>query len=150
MVRELHQRYILKDCVYSCLLACLCDVFRALINSLVRWFCWSALGLVLFHIASLNSKKSRMKCYSRRSLFFSLYFFPLKKKKKKNVHSNITDDGQLEYANKEVTTLKGFMRFLLSCRLQLCWLGKNCITKETTRPPFSVQQLWRRNNKDIQ
>ena len=31
-------------------LLCLCDVFRALINSLVCWFCTSALGLVLFQI----------------------------------------------------------------------------------------------------
>ena len=30
----------------------LCYVFRALINSLVFWFCASALGLVLFHIRS--------------------------------------------------------------------------------------------------
>ena len=30
------------------LLLCLCDVFQALINSLVCWFCTSALGLVLF------------------------------------------------------------------------------------------------------
>ena len=29
---------------------CLCDVFRALINSLVCWFCTGALGLVLFPI----------------------------------------------------------------------------------------------------
>ena len=32
------------------LLLYLCDVFRALINSLVCWFCTSALGLVLFQI----------------------------------------------------------------------------------------------------
>ena len=32
------------------LLLCLCDVFRALINFLVCWFCTSVLGLVLFHI----------------------------------------------------------------------------------------------------
>ena len=32
------------------LLLCSCDVFRALINSLVCWFCTSALGLVLFQI----------------------------------------------------------------------------------------------------
>ena len=31
------------------LLLCLCDVFRALINSLVCWFRTSALGFVLFH-----------------------------------------------------------------------------------------------------
>ena len=33
-------------------LLCLCDVFRALINSLVYWICTSALGLVLFHIVT--------------------------------------------------------------------------------------------------
>ena len=32
------------------LFLCLCDVFRALINSLVCWFCTSALSLVLFQI----------------------------------------------------------------------------------------------------
>ena len=32
------------------LLLRLCDVFRARINSLVCWFCTSALGLVLFQI----------------------------------------------------------------------------------------------------
>ena len=32
------------------LLLYLCDVFRALINSLVCWFCASALGIVLFQI----------------------------------------------------------------------------------------------------
>ena len=32
------------------LLLCLCDVFRTLINSLVCWFCLSALGLVLVQI----------------------------------------------------------------------------------------------------
>ena len=37
------------------LLLCLCDVFRALINSLVCWFCRSALGLVLFQIWELSS-----------------------------------------------------------------------------------------------
>ena len=52
-----------SDGVYACfgitesyrrrlksLLLCLCDVFRALINSLVCWFCTSALGLFLFQI----------------------------------------------------------------------------------------------------
>ena len=32
------------------LLLCLCNVFRVLINSLVCWFCMSALGLLLFQI----------------------------------------------------------------------------------------------------
>ena len=34
----------------SSLLLCLCDVFWVLINSLVCWFCMSALGLILFQI----------------------------------------------------------------------------------------------------
>jgi len=33
------------------LLLCLCDVFRALINSLVFLFCMTSLGLVLFQIS---------------------------------------------------------------------------------------------------
>ena len=37
------------------LLLCLCDVFRTLINSLICWFCTSALGLVLFQIYMLVS-----------------------------------------------------------------------------------------------
>ena len=37
------------------LLLCLCDVFRTLINSLICWFCTSALGLVLFQIHMLVS-----------------------------------------------------------------------------------------------
>ena len=37
------------------LLLCLCDVFRMLINSLICWFCTSALGLVLFQICMLVS-----------------------------------------------------------------------------------------------
>ena len=61
-VHKLHQRYILMYLVFtrmageSCrrrfgsLLLYLCYVFRALINSLVCWFCTSALGLVLFQI----------------------------------------------------------------------------------------------------
>ena len=32
------------------LFLCLYDVFQALINSLVRWFCMSTLGLILFQI----------------------------------------------------------------------------------------------------
>ena len=39
------------------LLLCLCDVFRALINSLVCWFCTSALGLVLFEVCTLWQQK---------------------------------------------------------------------------------------------
>ena len=35
------------------LLLCLCDVFRALINSLVCWFRTSTLGLVLFQIVQI-------------------------------------------------------------------------------------------------
>ncbi len=35
---------------FSSLLLCLCDVFRAQINSLVCWVCTCALGLVLFQI----------------------------------------------------------------------------------------------------
>ena len=31
------------------LLLCLCDIFQALTNSHVSWFCTSTLGLVLFH-----------------------------------------------------------------------------------------------------
>ena len=38
---------------YRSLLMCLCDAFRALINSLVYWLCTSALGLVLFQICDL-------------------------------------------------------------------------------------------------
>ena len=34
------------------LLLCSCDVFRALINSIVCWLCTSALGLVLFQIVT--------------------------------------------------------------------------------------------------
>ena len=34
------------------LLLCLCDIIRALITSLVCWFCTGALGLVLLHIVS--------------------------------------------------------------------------------------------------
>ena len=37
------------------LLLCLCDVFRALIKSLVCWFCTSALGLVLVLFSFLSS-----------------------------------------------------------------------------------------------
>ena len=37
------------------LLLCLCDIFRALINSLVGWFCTSALSLALFQIWELSS-----------------------------------------------------------------------------------------------
>ena len=36
------------------LVVCLCDVFRALINSLGFWFCTCALGLVLFEIVNKN------------------------------------------------------------------------------------------------
>ena len=36
------------------LLLCLCDVFRALINSLVCWFCTSALGLILFQTVPMR------------------------------------------------------------------------------------------------
>ena len=37
------------------LLLCLCYVFRALINSLVCWFCTSAVGLILFQISVLKT-----------------------------------------------------------------------------------------------
>ena len=50
-VHELHQRYILRS--FCCLF--LCDIFRALINSIVCWFCTSALGLVLFQIVLKQS-----------------------------------------------------------------------------------------------
>ena len=38
------------------LLLCLCDVFRGPVNSLVCWFCTSALGLVLFQIVGIHFK----------------------------------------------------------------------------------------------
>ena len=38
------------------LLLYLCYVFRALINSLVCWFCTSALSLVLFQFCSLQER----------------------------------------------------------------------------------------------
>ena len=41
----------------SSLLLCLCDVLRALIDSLVCWFCTSALGLVLFQIGLVETVK---------------------------------------------------------------------------------------------
>ena len=44
MPRESYRRRLRSLLLY------LCDVFRALINSLVCWFCTSALGLVLFQI----------------------------------------------------------------------------------------------------
>ena len=47
-------RVTVGDSVRS-LLLCLCDVFRMLINSLICWFCTSALGLVLFQIYMLVS-----------------------------------------------------------------------------------------------
>ena len=51
------------------LLLCLCDVFRALINSLVCWFCTSALGLVLLQIVIINSS-----FFLFFSLILSLFF----------------------------------------------------------------------------
>ena len=40
---------------------CFCDVFRVQINSLVCWFCTSALGLVLFH--SLCTYTTGVSCF---------------------------------------------------------------------------------------
>ena len=42
------------------LLLCLCDVFWALINSLVHWFCTGTQGLVLFQIAKWSQVLLRM------------------------------------------------------------------------------------------
>ena len=41
------------------LLLCLCYVFRALINSLVCWFCTSTPGLVLFQIATPGHEENK-------------------------------------------------------------------------------------------
>ena len=49
-----HARWEYRRRLGSLLLSCY--VFRALINSLVCWFCTSALGLVLFQICSMDVK----------------------------------------------------------------------------------------------
>ena len=48
---------------YRSLLVCLCDAFRALINSRVCWFWTSALGLVLFQICDLWLRDVRIVVY---------------------------------------------------------------------------------------
>ena len=55
-IHKLHQRYILCYRRWLRYLLYLCYVFRALITSLVCWFCTSALGLVLFQICD-NAKR---------------------------------------------------------------------------------------------
>ena len=45
-----HARWELPSATQVFVAASVCDVFQALINSLVCWFCTSALGLILFQI----------------------------------------------------------------------------------------------------
>ena len=59
-----HVRVTVGDSGLCCF--CLCDVFWAQINSLVSWFCTSAVGLVLFH--SLCTCTTCVSCFRCKPL----------------------------------------------------------------------------------
>ena len=89
-----------------CCCVCMCYVFRALINSLVCWFCTGALGIVLFQI------------YTHTTFFLSFFppsFFPFScvfpvwrwrheeaGKKKKNCNRFINDESEHSHRSSSI------------------------------------------------
>ena len=60
-------------CQVRVLLMCLSDIFWVLINSLVCWFCTSALGRILFQILQSSSARSVMFASFHNAVVYNLF-----------------------------------------------------------------------------